>query len=545
MLQIITGKFYGDGERIHTECNGILYSNARFYSIKPIEYGNIKINTVDWNTGLPSFVISYDNCIERVHQDNFLVKVGDNVILEQLKNILSFSLDSFFDENEAVVESICRQEKNNEKLISSYVDKTFDMNRHLTVEEWNKSISFYNKMMSLKRDDYIVVMRCLAAYSSSFKVFSNDISLAYSILVYILETLSTNFDNYTTSWNDYEQNKRVKIDKELEKIDVSIAENIRNILITNEHLKLSRRFSEFVFNYVDDDYYNATGKKQITEDEMFQAVSKAYVFRSKYAHKLQPIMKQLSNPNISKNSDLFEWQHEVFFTYSGLLRITRTVLYNFIMSRQNTEEELIDWYSELPGMIDIELHPQNWLGKNIDFQFNSIYKNMSAFLYCFEKEKKVPNLNLLAEHYLNNIMAIKESDRRMAYTLCWIYVNCVSGNDSEYVKNMQKKLLEYQELNDVCDMATLIGKYYGMPTKDFTAEEVILIIDAYNKSKFKNNRLKIPATLENKIYLLIANCYEDDNPEEKKKWLNKAYKNAVNDKELQSCILNMLNEIKV
>ena len=43
MLQIISGKFFGDGEIVHNECNGILYSNVSFHAIHPIEYGNIKI----------------------------------------------------------------------------------------------------------------------------------------------------------------------------------------------------------------------------------------------------------------------------------------------------------------------------------------------------------------------------------------------------------------------------------------------------------------------------------------------------------------------
>ena len=64
MLQIISGKFFEDGEIVHNECNGILYSNVAFHSMHPIEYENIKINTVDWHPGYPCYVISYDNCIE-------------------------------------------------------------------------------------------------------------------------------------------------------------------------------------------------------------------------------------------------------------------------------------------------------------------------------------------------------------------------------------------------------------------------------------------------------------------------------------------------
>ncbi len=91
MLQIISGKFFEDGEIVHNECNGILYSNVAFHSMHPIEYENIKINTVDWHPGYPCYVISYDNCIEHTPKTSILVKIGDNVVIEQLKYILSFS----------------------------------------------------------------------------------------------------------------------------------------------------------------------------------------------------------------------------------------------------------------------------------------------------------------------------------------------------------------------------------------------------------------------------------------------------------------------
>ena len=60
-------------------------------TMHPLEYENIKINTVDWHPGYPCYVISYDNCIEHTPKTSILVKIGDNVVIEQLKYILSFS----------------------------------------------------------------------------------------------------------------------------------------------------------------------------------------------------------------------------------------------------------------------------------------------------------------------------------------------------------------------------------------------------------------------------------------------------------------------
>lgn len=400
-------------------------------------------------------------------------------------------------------------------------------------------------MLNLSRDEYKVVMKCLAAYYASFSVFSRDISLAYSILVYALETLCANFDEYTTSWNDYDQNIRKKLDVQLDKVDKGVAEEIRNILVSKEHMKLSRRFSQFILKYINDDYYKAIDKRQGTESEINQAIAKAYIIRSKYAHELKPIMKQLMDADISKSSEIFEFQHETFFTYSGLLRLARTVITNFVISRDEIEFEEYAWDDDLPGTISMELHPNLWLGKSNDFKFQNINKNLEALLYCIEAEHKVPQMDELVENYMTNILSIKESDRCAAYVLTWIYVNVVQGLDNNYVNKIRILLDKHSEMVNKCCIATIIGNSFGMPTRGFDLEEVVSVINNYDKNKFKKNRLKIHNRIENRIYMAIASSYKAEDNNSCKYWYEKAYKNAVNDKELQGEILKEIELITI
>ena len=454
-------------------------------------------------------------------------------------------MDAIFDESELKVEDLCRQGSISENNISSYVDKTFEKQRNLNEEDWEKSIEFYKKMLNLSRDEYKVVMKCLAAYHASFSVFSRDISLAYSILVYALETLCANFDEYTTSWNDYDQNIRKKLDVQLDKVDNGVAEEIRNILVSKEHMKLSRRFSQFILKYINDDYYKAIDKRQGTESEINQAIAKAYIIRSKYAHELKPIMKQLMDAGISKSSEIFEFQHEIFFTYSGLLRLARTVITNFVISRDEVKSEEYVWDDDLPGTMSMELHPNLWLGKSNDFKFQNIDKNLEALLYCIEAEHKVPQMDELVENYMTNILSIKEPDRWAAYVLAWIYANVVQGLDNNYVNKIRILLDKHSEMANKCCIATIIGNSFGMPTRGFDLEEVVSVINNYDKNKFKKNRLKIHNRIENRIYMAIASSYKAEDNNSCKYWYEKAYKNAVNDKELQGKILKEIELITI
>lgn len=53
----------------------------------------------------------YDNQLQQSHGGFELVKVGDEEILRQLKNIISFALDTVFDEDKSTVERICIKKK--------------------------------------------------------------------------------------------------------------------------------------------------------------------------------------------------------------------------------------------------------------------------------------------------------------------------------------------------------------------------------------------------------------------------------------------------
>lgn len=47
-------------------------------------------------------------------------------------------MDAIFDESELKVEELCRQGSISENNISSYVDKTFEKQRNLNEEDWEK-----------------------------------------------------------------------------------------------------------------------------------------------------------------------------------------------------------------------------------------------------------------------------------------------------------------------------------------------------------------------------------------------------------------------
>ena len=121
-------------------------------------------------------------------------------------------------------------------------------------------------------------------------------------------------------------------------------------------------------------------------------------------------------------------------------------------------------------------------------------------------------------------------------------MNCIQGLDQSYIEKIKLMLDKCSSITNKCSIATVVGKSYGMPTEDFDLEDVVSVVDNYNKNKFKKNRIKLPNSIENRIYNAIAESYKGEDEESSIYCYRKAYRNLVNDKELQSKIAK---EIKI
>lgn len=171
-----------------------------------------------------------------------MVKVGDDEIIRQMKYILTFSLNAIFDENESVVEKIIRTDISQGDTSEHFLGDIVRNNKFISDDELQFSISFYNQMMGLRREDFKIIMQCLSAYYSAIRVLYEDISLSYSMLVYCIESLSSNYDKYIPTWDDYDCDIKEKLEKVLSGYDNELFEKVKTVLIKDKHLKLSKRF---------------------------------------------------------------------------------------------------------------------------------------------------------------------------------------------------------------------------------------------------------------------------------------------------------------
>ncbi|NGY85240.1 hypothetical protein F6Y05_02170 [Bacillus megaterium] len=85
-----------------------------------------------------------------------------------------------------------------------------------------------------------MIIKCLDRLVESIRTVKYDINAAYSMLVYALETLSQSFDNFTPTWEDYDQKVRRKLDKVFKDLKVEQSTALKDVLLDSAHLKLQK-----------------------------------------------------------------------------------------------------------------------------------------------------------------------------------------------------------------------------------------------------------------------------------------------------------------
>ena len=545
MLQIITGKFYESEDRYHNDCQGKLYSNVKFDNITQI--GHIRVEPSECSGDITEYSVFYDNQLENTHSGLELVNVGGEEVVRQLKNVLAFALNGVFDESRAVIEKICRKKGNSRYAVPmEYLPLTLDTERKVSEEDIKKCAEFFEHLVGLGREDYTKILNCIVAYNVSINMLNEDVSLAYSMLVYCLESLSQNYDSYIPIWEDYKEDKKNALEKVFKNMDTENVEKIKEILIRDEHLKLSKRFCLFVEKNIGENFCDYKEKRRtIGKDEVGVALVNAYNSRSQYVHMLKPLMKNLTEASFSKSSDTFEIAHKIYFTYSGLLRVTREVIYNYTLSLPQIEKEHFDWRGEIPGCLELEAAPYFWIWKMDHESGINAKRKLEGLIECFVYYRKnIPSMDKLIRMYMSHLDNMKLDNKMAAFTLACLYVGKIRNVEEKTKEEFFKIFHKNKKLFETCSIYSLIILTMQVNLEfdiknGWKMEECEKVVRAYCKNRFKSKKIKLPKEIETMIYLEMAEGYVDENDEDKERfWIQKAYDNSNCSLEIQEIIKN-------
>lgn len=512
MLQIISEKFFKSDLVYNTPCNAVLYSNYIWY--QKIETCIGTLEPIDTTSDIKIYIFHYNNKLEQ-NQNNRglnLVKVGDPEIVQQFMLLCSFGLQAVFSTDIDEVEKLCRTTRKHfteRYRPSEFLGQFFENGINGNQQEVNSFIEFVNKVIGLKREAYKAVINGFYNFFNSFINLNTNIEASYASLVYCLESLSQKFDGFLPEWEDYSQEDRLELEKIFERIDKNSAEQIKDTLLQDAHLKLEKRFKEFIKSNVNDKYfveesYNII--RPLKKSELDQVLKNAYDMRSKYVHELKPLLKHLTFPDISEG-EVFSWEHNIYLTYNGLVRLTQHTIKTFIEKQPYTEKEDYDWSSELPGTISLYFSPEYWIWKKEGFvPINYLEGLLNLTVTSLNTgEVKLPNMEEVLDLIEANINSSKKQDKQYMLVL-YIIINDYYLHENKREK-YETILKNNKSLLIHCNIENMVLALFNDEYWVWGGIECENEFKRYLKKRYMANRIKLPNTIEVAIIISIANQF--------------------------------------
>jgi len=548
LLQIISGRFFGDGTVEEKEQDAILYSNVSWPF--PLETQPVVMRPCDLpGKSISSYVLRFKNRYERQLNDTILLAPADQAV-DQFRMLCALWFRAYFHEDRAHVEHLCRlsaRGSHDTHVPRHFVSRVFDSGQFIDPDVAKCFPDFVAKVLCMPREKYRLLMSCLETYLDSLEALGTNFDLAYSMMVYVLEALSQNDDGYVPVWIDYDDKVRSTLDEELCKIDAGVAEKIRGTLLESSHLKLMKRFVTFTTGLVSDEFFIDEPKSfgvtnALQRSKLERALKNLYSQRSGYVHQLRNVRDQLRLPNVWLGTDVFEWNHEPYFTYSGLVRFVRHILMNFVARQPKLTREVYPaWRDELPGLFQMEIVPKYWIWNAQNFTAETASLYLAGFLEHLdslgsETRKTIPNLDAIMNVIETLAKNSKQEHRRSMLSLYWFYNHIIS--EAKRRPNYDSFLNQYKEIINECSVEIMIIYCYTrINSPQWPASSCALAYEAYEKARFKPKNLLLPRKVEVSVMAFVANRFLDEKDEiNYNQWVEKAILDASGLPEVQAIL---------
>ena len=542
MLQILTGKFFGNGKINEKEFDSVLYSN--FGWIQPVLTSVGELRPADiGGGGISSYVFRYKMKYEQLENDVLIMPIGDEAV-EQFRILACLWFNSYFHSDRYHVEMLCRHKPRHSSdsgVPSRFVDKFFDPRSMKHTHEIDDFIKFIDKTIAMPRKAYRLLISCSGTYLDALEAIDTNHDLAYSMFVYSLEALAQANDNFTPAWSDYPQDTRMQLENTFSKMNPETVEEIQATLLKNPHLKLKKRFVAFIESHLEDSFFieEAEGRTALPKNTLVRALNNLYNTRSGYVHSLRPIQQQLSLPQWGTKSDIFSWGNEPYFTFSGLARMVRHVLLRFI-ERQPVliTEEYPKWRLELPNIYEARMAPKYWIARTDNLHSNQAISRFNGFLSHFVSHVShtplmLPDIRPLMAEIEKLVPQSSPTDKRAWLSLYWL-CNCVIAK-SDRRPNWEKFLAKYESETDICSIEVMAGSVIIGSPFQWSIEECEEVFEQYLKQKFKARAINLPISIEVAIMGEFANMWlKNEDVEKYNYWIDRAILDAAGSHHFQT-----------
>lgn len=531
MLQVITGKFFTTDELYITPQRSVLYTNYALHLRDPIKtlVGSIAPVTIgldDSKSDVAGLIYEYDERVEAVRpngQKEFMVATNTDEIVQDFAAVLAFTLNVVCTSDISVVRQLTQSKHRSLGITCTpqeYVHRVFDQRVHYIQGDEEKLQTFITSLVGLERRRYKSVMRAIRRYVTGLHHIADDLDLAYALLVASIESLAQEFDNFSPKWEDYDQNKREKIDKSLKNVTHDTAEEIRNAILSNEHVSLARRYREFTLAHVRPSFFRNEAIEEVRpvrRIDLDEALEQAYKFRSKYVHTLRELPQELTVlASYGDTTLLLDGKHAL--TFHGLACIARHVIQDFINRSPKLERETFNYRDYLPNIIQARIAEQYWLWRADSYNHNTARRYLNGFLSQLslvmskQKDALLTDISDVIKKIEISIRGLKKPEHiRPMFALYLLFHRMLPTQ--YHLPHSEEFIERYGKYIETPSIESILIHVILNIKPDWKAGDAAKIYADYRKQRSHKNGIVFGSIFEAAVILFLADMYREESNE--------------------------------
>lgn len=373
MLQIASGMYFSTTDLHETVHRRTFYTNVMRLRADDI---CLPIGTLRFSSGVSpvrSIMIEATDRLEKVDangNDSAHIATGGDELLEDVADVVAFGLDALVVPDLDQARRIITRPTHALGARRQLLRRVFEPARYINDDEIERLRAFCDQVLALQRPQFELVMRAIRRVADAVALSASDVTLAYTLFVAALESLSKGTPVSTLEWSQYEKPKRVLVDAASETLTVEQRDAVRSAVLGIDALSIRRRFQAFVLEHVGPSFYRdeAIGAQfPIRATELPKALDFAYRVRSTSMHDLRDLAPELWR--LVDEGEKSWHDGSTVLTLEGLHRLCQHVIRAYVdRAPVGVDLDFQGAYREaIPGIIRVRLAPQYWVAYETDF----------------------------------------------------------------------------------------------------------------------------------------------------------------------------------
>ena len=548
MLQILSGKFFNEKIPIKEfEDKAIFYSNIMMFG--KIETELWVLENINLNPNVSSYLLTlkgYD--LKDSRQFSY------PEAFDEFRLLTSFWFKSIFEYDKSDIEILCRdipQNPNDNQIPSKILPEYFSLQK--VSGDFENYKLFLDKVLKLSRKKYKAILSSIGLFFQALNAVNYNLELAFSLMVFSVESLCQKFDDFQENWEDYDEDIKSEINKLVKNYGISDDDcgDLKYILLKNDHQKATKRFINFCVDYVSEDFFKGeavNSKNPLKKSDLQHVLKNCYSIRSSYVHSLKKIEKVNYLISMMDDKETLKNETDIFLTFTGLTRLVHHILNNFIFSCEETGFEEIYFVEEMPDMVNAQLAPQYWITDERGFKPDNIFIYYHYFLTLLVQPHDKRLLEFKELMYKIEKDLKKGVKKNFKGTMLIFYYLCNKLYDENGISENFNLTCEKYDINSTLDnlcIETLICKLILNEDICWSLDNIIICYENYVKNKFRKNALNLSDYYENCIVMYICKrFYYDENYDGFNEWMGKLILELPSKLKCQEYIQNCIDENK-